>query len=144
VIGFHNARFFDIDGNLLPDGRKGRKRRECYGKLEIDFLKAVGKKWINKLNIIHEQPFRGSIGTYHVDFYVPSKKLAIETDPEFHDTYKKVAERDMRRDRELSEMYNVQTLRVTPKTLYNPEKLQQLKQEIEDMPTSKETLDGWR
>ena len=143
MIGFHNARFWDKAGNLYSDGRKGKKRRECYGKLEIDFVNAVGRDWIKKMGIIHEMPCRGSIGTYHVDFYIPSKKIAIETDPELHTTYKPVAIRDLRRNKELKEMHGVLTIRVLPETLYNPEKIETLKRDIEDIPNDKNTLDGW-
>jgi len=133
MIGFHNARFWDEQGNLYPDGRKGKKRKHCYGKLEIDFVEAIGRDWIKKMGIVHEMPFRGSIGTYHVDFYIPSKKIAIET----------VAIRDLRRNKELEEMHGVLTIRVLPETLYNPEKIETLKRDIEDIPNDKNTLDGW-
>ena len=143
MIGFHNARFWDEQGNLYANGRKGKKRKLCYGKLEIDFVEAVGRDWIKKMGIVHEMPFRGSIGTYHVDFYIPSKKIAIETDPALHTTYKPVAIRDIRRNEELKTMHKVLTIRVLPETLYNPEKIKALKERIEAIPDDKGTMDGW-
>lgn len=144
MIGFHNARFWDEQGNLLPDGRKGLKRKQAYGKLEIDFVKAVGKDWIRKMGIVHEHPFRGSSnGTYHVDFYIPSKRIAIETDPELHSTYQPVVVRDIRRNRDLSEIHGVVTLRITPHHLYNPEAIAYIKGMLEQAPNSKATLDGY-
>jgi len=143
MMGFHNARFWDEQGNLLADGRKGRRRKTCYGKLEIDFVRAVGRDWIKKMGILHEMPFRGTIGTFHVDFYIPSKQVAIETDPELHSTYQPVAIRDVRRDKELSEIHNVKTLRVIPELLYNPERIEIFKAMVEALPVSKGTMDGW-
>jgi hypothetical protein len=143
MIGFHNARFWDEKGRLLPDGRKGRKRRECYGKLEIDFVEAFGRDWIKSMGIIHEHPLRGSIGTFHVDFYLPSKRIAIETDPELHSTYEPVVLRDARRNEELAEMHGVVTLRITPSTLYDPVKVEEIKALLEASPNSKRTLDSY-
>jgi very-short-patch-repair endonuclease len=143
MLGFHNARFWDEQGNLLPDGRKGRKRKTCYGKLEIDFVEAIGRDWLKANNVVHEMPFRGSIGTYHIDFYVPSKKLAIETDPELHTTYEPVRIRDIRRTAELADIHGVRTLRVLPETLYNPEKIQELKEFVEGLPNDLNTMDAW-
>ena len=144
MLGFHNARFWDEQGNLLPDGRKGLKRKYAYGKLEIDFVEAVGRDWIKKMGIIHEHPFKGSVGgTYHIDFYIPSKRIAIETDPELHSTYKPVVIRDARRDKDLNEIHKVTTLRITPKLLYNPEAIAYIKTMLEVAPNSLNTMDGW-
>jgi hypothetical protein len=143
MIGFHNARFWDEEGNLLPDGRKGRKRRECYGKLEIDFVEAFGRDWIKSMGIVHEHPLRGTVGTFHVDFYIPSKRVAIETDPELHSTYEPVVIRDARRNKELVEIHGVHTFRVLPRHLYNPEAVEYIKHILEQTPDSKRTMDGW-
>jgi len=143
MIGFHNARFYDETGELLADGRKGRKRRDCYGKLEIDFVEAFGRDWIDKMGIIHEHPVRGTVGTFHVDFFIPSKRIAVETDPELHSTYMPVVVRDARRNKELKNIHGIHTFRVLPRHLYNPNAVKYIKNLLEQAPNSLNSMDAW-
>lgn len=68
-------------------------------------------------DFIHEFPIKvkDSLGTwhiYHLDFYFPAFKLAIEINPAFHYTYETVAIRDTIRNKLLSRKAHIKTLNV--------------------------------
>lgn len=62
------------------------------------FIKVIQNEFDDK-NYIREYPF----GIYSIDFAWPQKKLAIEIDGEQHERFKEYKERDVKKDKYLSE-----------------------------------------
>jgi hypothetical protein len=93
---FHN--FKRVSDNYSIAENLFREQLELNG---IDFLHEHKVQIKDALNNNH---------TYHLDFFIPEIKLAIEISPLFHFTYKTVAIRDKLRESLLLRKENIKTL----------------------------------
>lgn len=69
------------------------------------------KNYVHELKIIVKDTVLNS-HIYHIDFYFPSLKLAIEINPLFHYTYQNVLIRDQLRSKLLARKHGIKTLDV--------------------------------
>jgi len=70
---------------------------------------------LNNISYLHEFQIKAKDAllnshSYHLDFYIPEIKLAIEISPLFHFTYKTVAIRDKLRTSLLARKHNIKTI----------------------------------
>ena len=87
-----------------------------YSMAESIFKNKLLNSGFSKADFIHEFPVtvrdkKGQIHRYHLDFYFPKLKLAIEINPEFHYSYEPVVIRDKIRNLVLLR-YGIRTLEI--------------------------------
>lgn len=139
AIGFFNANFYNLKGEKLQ--KKGNKRIKRYSINELYFYQIM-KNYFKKYNIIHEKIIKINSKTrYYLDFFILEKNLAIEIDPFFHLTYKKVQNRDILRDKTIKDKFEIVTIRINEKELRNNNFLENLKLTIDLFPENKNILD---
>jgi len=85
-----------------------------YSMAESIFKDKLLNSGLSKEHWIHEYPIQvkdvsGKSHTYHIDFYFPKQRLAVEINPMFHYNYAPVALRDQLRAKILSR-YGIKTL----------------------------------
>jgi 5'(3')-deoxyribonucleotidase len=99
IKGFSaNAHNYNRDGNV-------------YSIAEMQFKELLESYGIN---FIHEyqvkvKDIKNNVHSYHLDFYIPELRLAIEVNPLFHYTYETVAIRDNLRSRLLKRKADITT-----------------------------------
>jgi very-short-patch-repair endonuclease len=89
------------------------RNKNVYSEAENQFKELLEQH--NIKDYLHEfkvkvRDIRGKIRTYHIDFYFPSLKLAIEINPMFHYTFKTVVTRDKLRALLLKKNYHINTI----------------------------------
>lgn len=145
--GFHNSKFYDINGKQLNLKCNGGHNGEIYGSME---LKVSNKLFgfLAKHKAIHEHKVNGKTSKgsktvafqFWTDWLLPLKRIDLEADPKFHTTYKPVAIRDKKRDKLLKENLGITTIRIGELDL-TVDGIANLKEKINAMPTSKQCLD---
>jgi hypothetical protein len=89
------------------------KDKSSYSIAERQFKELLEHCGLN--DFIHEfkvkvRDFKGTNHTYHMDFYFPLFKIAIEINPLFHYTYNSVAMRDKLRAKLLKRKAHIETI----------------------------------
>src|SRR4030042_572287 len=140
--GFFNSLWFSAEGLLLA--RKGNKRKDRYGSAEFKFLKEL-RDWLKENHAIHEYTFNvnweGDKYHYYGDFFLVDKLILLEIDPDFHDSFKEVSDRDDFRDWVLMKTKQVETIRIKESDI-RPEYLNGLVAYVNDKPIVKTSLMG--
>ena len=90
------------------------RTKNVYSLAENIFKDKLLNSGLSKEHWIHEYPIQvkdvsGKSHTYHIDFYFPKQRLAVEINPMFHYNYAPVALRDQLRAKILSR-YGIKTL----------------------------------
>jgi len=131
-------------------GHNRKRSSRIYSPLEKTALQCFNGH-IERHNLKHEVKLMGHDHkitkdkkrfTYHIDFYSPMKKIAIEIDPNFHKSYLPVVIGDIIRDLRLESILGITTIRITDKDLKNGGYSEKLKI-LDSMPDSPNCLDYW-
>lgn len=117
-----NKPLIDIEKNK-PKNVKGfyacsknhnqKRNNKIYSIPELVFKKIIDK---HKVNFIHEHRIKAKnskLHIYHLDFFIYDKRIDIEINPSYHDSYSVVRVRDKLKKHLLKEHYHIKTVTVT-------------------------------
>lgn len=105
-----------------------RGRRFCSKECAMKYTDETSiekklRKTLDKLNISYEQEY--SLLTYFIDFALKDEKIAIEADGDYWHSLEKVKKRDIKRDKELSDL-GWKIIRIKGSVIRNHENLDDL------------------
>ncbi len=111
ITAYNKANHVNIKGFSANFHNYGRNS-EHYSIAENLFREQLE---LNGINFLHEHKIQIkdallNTHTYHLDFFIPNIKLAIEISPLFHFTYKSVAIRDKLRESLLKRRHGINTV----------------------------------